>query len=472
MHGGDATGFEKDRDMTKSILILHLSDLHFGPNSRFAGSEPEVLSQKLCLAIEDFSKKIKIEERVSLVITTGDIAEHARKDEYEEAKSFFESLANKLKIDRYKFVFVPGNHDVNWPACKHVEIDQEDLGFSDDDFITKINLIKLKNFEDFAEDFYCMPLEKRGQPINYGSYVNNIDDLKLSVASVNSCEIESHRKKDHIGFLSGSHAKSLMNEWYSDKYSLYIKIIALHHNPTKTVPENVEQGMKYLEILEKDKKLGYEDVQRFASDAVGFKGHEKLRDISDQCQVQLVLHGHHHATDQNLWPWQKDGMTHVLSAGSWGLKDDLPKNQDNNFRLILLNLEEEKLDSWILVYNPRVQVKGSVDKGNFALDASGDYHQHLFLPESLRAEKKSEGPTIESTKAKRASFVFCLSIDLYFSDQESAEYNKDSSKLDRWYKSLVDQTKPYLVGLQLKDSNIKFTGNCWQLMTDGHYLEI
>lgn len=308
--------------MTKSILILHLSDLHFGPNSRFAGSKPEVLSQKLFLAIEDVSSRIKIEESISLVIITGDIAEHSRKEEYAIASLFFKSLANKLKIDRFKFVFVPGNHDVSWTACKHVEIDQQDQGFTDEEFTTKINKIKFKNFKDFAEGFYGIPLEKRGRPINYESYINNIDDLKLSIVSLNSCEIESHRKKDHIGFLSDDHAQSLLSEWLSDKYDPYIKIIALHHNPVPTVPVNVEQGMKHLEALEKDKKLTKEDVERFASDAVGFEGHEKLRDISEQCQVQLVLHGHHHATDQDPWMW-KDGMTYVLSAGSWGL-DKLP----------------------------------------------------------------------------------------------------------------------------------------------------
>ena len=130
-----------------------------------------------------------------------------------------------------------------------------------------------------------------------------------------------------------------------------------------------------------------------------------------------------------------------------GLTDDtckLPRDQDNNFRLLLLDSEEEKLHAWTLVFNPRVQARGLVGKGNFTLDDTGGYHQPLFLPKSMIAEKKSKGKTTESIKAKRVSFIFCLSIDLYISDQDIAAYNKDNSKLDRWYKSLVDQTKPYL----------------------------
>ena len=344
--------------MAKSILILHLSDLHFGPNSRFAESDPKELSQKLCLAIQDECKMRKIDDKISLVIATGDLAESARSEEYNRTRSFFDNLATKLKIDRDSFIFVPGNHDVDWIACKRVELDQEEQRFSEEEFVSRMNRTKFKNFEIFSKDFYGISLEEKGRPINYGSYIYDIDNMRLSIAALNSSEKESHRKKDHLGFLSDNHAQSLMNEWYGDKYKSYIKIIAIHHNPVPTIPENVDQGIKNLEDLGKEGRLKDEDVQRFASDAVGFVGHDKLRSISGQCQVQLILHGHHHVADQNTWAWQSDGIAHVLSAGSWGLKkEELPKDQDNNLQLILLELEEGRIYAWTLVYNPRAQIK-------------------------------------------------------------------------------------------------------------------
>ncbi len=457
--------------MVKSILLLHLSDLHFGPNSRFAGSDPKDLSQKLCIAIDDECNRRKIDEKISFAIITGDIAENAKSEEYDLAKSFFENLAKKLNVDRKNFFFVPGNHDVNWIACKHVELDQEEQKFSDEDFATRINQTKFRNFEIFAKDFYGISLEEKGQSINYGSYIYNIDDARLSIAALNSSEKESHRKKDQIGFLSDGHAQSLMKEWYSNKYDCYLKIIIIHHNPIPTVPENVEQGIRYLENLDKEGRLKNLDVQRFASDAVGFNGHDKLRSISVQCQVQLILHGHHHVAEQNTWPWQRDGFTHILSAGSWGLKpDELPKDQDNNIQLILLKPEERKLHAWTLVYNPHAPIKGSVDRGAFTSDSSNPdgYHQPLFLPKCFKEEKiqriETNSNSTKSIKTKRASFVFCLSIDLFISNKKESEGN--ASKLDRWYKFLVDKTKLYLEKLELGDSSIKFAGNCWQLLTD------
>jgi 3',5'-cyclic AMP phosphodiesterase CpdA len=334
--------------MVKSILILHLSDLHFGPNSRFAELKPENLGQKLCIAVEDECNRRNIDEKISLVIITGDIAENARSEEYDLARSFFENLAIKLKIDHNNFIFVPGNHDVNWIACKRVELDQEEQKFSNEEFAARINLIKFKNFEIFVEDFYGISLEDKGHPINYGSYIYNINNLKLSIAALNSSERESHRKEDHMGFLSDNHAQSLMNEWYGDRFDSWLKIIAIHHNPVPTVPENVMQGITYLENLDKKGLLKNIDVQRFASDAVGFTGRDKLRNVSRQCHVQLILHGHHHVVEQETWPWQRDGISHILSAGSWGLKE-LPKDQENNLQLILLKPEEKQLHAWTLV---------------------------------------------------------------------------------------------------------------------------
>jgi hypothetical protein len=187
--------------------------------------------------------------------------------------------------------------------------------------------------------------------------------------------------------------------------------------------------------------------------------------------VQLILHGHHHFAGQETWPWQRDGISHILSAGSWVFKpEELPKDQENNLQLILLNPEEKQLHAWTLVYNPRAQIKGSVDRGTFTLDSSNPegYHQPLFLPKNFELESvlelKNKSLPSESTKTKRASFVFCLSMDLFISCK--TEFKGNTSNPDRWNRLLVDKAKTYLKKLELNDSNIKFTGNCWQLMTD------
>jgi len=375
--------------MIDPILILHLSDLHFGPNSRFHNEDPKELGQKFYKALENERIKRDISAKIALVIVTGDITERAMSKEYKSAKVLFETLAQELGIDHRRFVFVPGNHDVYWLACRRAEIDQEESEFSDEELRTRIDSEKFQNFEIFINEFYGISQNSNKVDLDCSGFIYNFCDLKLSIAGLNSSERESHRKKDHIGLISEKQAQSLMNKWNEDEFDSWLKIIALHHNPASTLPESVSAGIDYLKKLGEEGTLKSEDVQRFASDAVGLEGRENLKRVAEDCMVQLILHGHHHAAEQEVWPWhgQLSGITNILSAGSWGLiPDDLPKNQPNNFQLILLNPEKKVLHSWMLVYDPRVRTEGKVTLGNFTSDPANPdgYHQMLSLPKSVR----------------------------------------------------------------------------------------
>lgn len=396
--------------MLDPILILHLSDLHFGPNSRFHDEDPKELGQKFCKALEKERVKREISAKIALVIVTGDITERAKSEEYKNAMDFFEILAQELGIDHKRFIFVPGNHDVYWLACKRVELDQEESNFSDEELRKRMDSEKFQNFKKFLEEFHGIPQNQNGLDLRYDGFIYNLDDLKLSVAGLNSSEIESHRKDDHRGLISKNQAQSLMNKWHEDEFNSWLKIIAIHHNPAPTVPESVKDGIRYLKKLGEEGKLKGEDVERFASDAVGLEGRENLKRVAEDCRVQLILHGHHHAAEQEVWPWHgQSGMTHILSAGSWGLiPDDLTRNQPNNLQLILLNPEKKELQSWILVYDPRVRTEGTVALGNFTSDpASPDgYRQSLSLPMGFQLSElpqlgePNENPTDAIDKLK------------------------------------------------------------------------
>jgi 3',5'-cyclic AMP phosphodiesterase CpdA len=404
--------------MIDSILILHLSDLHFGPNSRFHDEDPKELGQKFHKALENERTKRKIAAKIALVIVTGDITEQAKSEQYKIAKNFFEILAQKLGIDHNRFIFVPGNHDVYWLACRRVGLDQEESDFSDEELRKRIDSVKFQNFKKFLEDFYDTPQNQNVVDLNYGGFIYNLDDLKLSVAGLNSSEIESHRKEDHRGLISKNQAQSLMDRWHGDKLDSWLKIVAIHHNPAPAVPESVREGISYLEKLEKEGTLKGDDVQRFASDAVGLEGRENLKRVAEDCGVQLILHGHHHASEQEVWPWhgQQSGLTHILSAGSWGL-NDLPKNQPNNLQMILLNPEKKELHSWILVYDPRVRTEGTVALGNFTSDPANPdgYHQPLSLPMGFQlSEQQQLGEQNENQEDAKAKLEVAASPNIYY----------------------------------------------------------
>jgi hypothetical protein len=63
----------------------------------------------------------------------------------------------------------------------------------------------------------------------------------------------------------------------------------------------------------------------------------------------------------------------------------------------------------------------------------------------------------------KASFVYCLSIDLIGSTKTGIEIT--TSKLDRFNISLVEQINPHIEKLELDGVLVKFTGDGWLLMT-------
>jgi 3',5'-cyclic AMP phosphodiesterase CpdA len=87
--------------------LLQLSDLHFGPNSRFAGVDMDGLAGRCADAVRDARRQLGWKEHVGLVLVTGDIAEAARPGEYESALTFFGALVGRLGMLRSAMVFVP-----------------------------------------------------------------------------------------------------------------------------------------------------------------------------------------------------------------------------------------------------------------------------------------------------------------------------------------------------------------------------
>lgn len=378
---------KKYTDLEKSpLLLLHLSDLHFGPHSRFADTDPIDIAGRLHQAIEDEKTRRGVDVAVSLAIITGDIAEAARPSEYDDARAFFEELSQKLRLDRSRLVFVPGNHDVSWAACIRCQADQMDQGFDDDALRSHMDDVKFENFEKFVMDLCGVHRSEIGISLGRGAFVYNFDDIQVSVGALNSCELESNRAVDHRGFISDHQAQNLIQHWTQPGQKDWLKIMAVHHNPVPTVPDNVLEWIEHLKLLEQEKKLTSEIVVRFAADAVGLEGREYLEAVAEDCQVQLILHGHHHVSAQGLWPWKQHGKgySHVLSAGSWGLAENhLPKDQPNAVQLILLDTNQSTLNSWLLEYEPRARAKGNVARGHFVPDSAtpNGYSGDLILPD-------------------------------------------------------------------------------------------
>ncbi len=112
------------------ILLLHLSDLHFGPHGRFLGEDPDRLGKGFHRALAAAQRGLRLERKVDLVIVTGDVAEAGKPSELKQGRQFLSALGGELGLPPERFVFVPGNHDVNWASCKRVARRPRSLGRS------------------------------------------------------------------------------------------------------------------------------------------------------------------------------------------------------------------------------------------------------------------------------------------------------------------------------------------------------
>ena len=354
--------------------ILHLSDLHFGPHGRFAGQDMKELARRFHQAIEQARGELGWEEPVGLCIVTGDLAEAARPAEYAQALEFFKALTGAMGLARSRVLFTPGNHDVSWNLTRRVELEQNDEGFGEDELERRIQSVKFEHFEKR----FLQPFQGCGeggnpsrlphvQSLGHGAFIHAFPEERLAVATLNSCERESHRRQG--GFLSDTQAQALMDRWHTGEANGWLKIIAIHHNPVATVSENVRDWGEQLRA--QAGAVGSEWFEHFAADLLGLEGREHLRAVAESCRVQLILHGHHHAHDIQSWPWRKKlrGNTLVLSSGSWGLQPGkLPSGLPNMMHLVRVDPAGGRVHSVLRVYEPRARPDGYVVPGQFVLD--------------------------------------------------------------------------------------------------------
>ena len=359
------------RCMDNSLLILHLSDLHFGNESRYARMNMESLAIAFRKSLEQARIRHEITDTIQLVIVTGDITETGKPREFSEAARFLMSLADSLDLNRRNFVFVPGNHDVSWAQCRIVEAEQSESEFCDEELRMRMDRVKLRGYHRFLLQFYDVG-RLDGLPgchsLTRDAHLWDFPGFRLSVAAMNTCEVESHRPKDHRGEIGQEQSHALMEAWDADKYESWLKVVALHHNPVAASATNVQEWIRSMKGRESVKS---DLIERYTADVVGFIGKEYLRSVvRDNC-VQLVLHGHQHQTAQELWPSQGRAVTQVLSTGSWGLNNGkLPAEEPPSCQLIMLRLngEDSSLSVYPLVYEGRFRLEGEVLGGAYVCD--------------------------------------------------------------------------------------------------------
>lgn len=379
-----------------SILILHLSDLHFGHHNRFQDLDIAQFGSLFSRAVQQAQNELGWTRSIDIVIVSGDVAEQAKPKEFERGNSFLRSIATDLSVAIDRFVFVPGNHDFSWAECKKVYEDQKTYEFNDTVLNQKIKDVKFKFYDDFLRMFYSLGEDETLAVLpgrtelgsGTGAFLHDISigDFPISIAALNTCEFETHVTPG--GQLGESQAQALIEAWTIQKnYARSLKIAVIHHNPEATPPANVKWTEEWFktQIRTKKLKVSPEWLHHYTVDLAGFRGKEYLKNIVRDGNAHLVLHGHHHTPDSpTLWKRKEAGTAPVLSVGSFALDaKHIPTDQPLTCQLIGIQVEPEpRMVAVPMEFDPNYRMEGTISKGQFRLNlkAASVYEDAIHLP--------------------------------------------------------------------------------------------
>jgi hypothetical protein len=319
------------------ISILHISDLHKEVNDDY---------QHLLSSIETDIDKCSMEEQIKkpdIIVVSGDIikgaeganAESEITNQYNDAKSFLESLVNLfLAGDKRKMIIVPGNHDVNREFSKnsmkkieHTEREIKELYLQHRDNFSSVrwnwsNLSfykiididtykkRFKNFTDFYNSFY-EGLHSFSENPEEQSCIYHLGEYKVAFVGFNSCY-----NIDHLN-ISGCIHPTCLTRLDAELKQLYNQgnlIIGVWHHHTAGFPnEN-----NYL-----DKRILSAMIDRHIY--LGLHGHQHICGIANEFKSYL--------NGESLF---------LVSAGTiYGGEKELPYGAKRQYNILEIDFDDE-----------------------------------------------------------------------------------------------------------------------------------
>lgn len=292
--------FIKEPIVAQSSFLLHLSDLHFGPEYGFATTGDTPVRRTLPrLLIDDLTYQVRLGAPAGVIIS-GDLTWQAKEEEFEMAAKFIELLRSEFALEPYHFVVVPGNHDIKWvedPAEKPIRGKPREVKFPEAE--------AKRNFRDFYTRLFGIPPNNsfsQGRRFLLGNYVT------IDVIALSSSELEQTHFAGY-GYVGAEQLQVAMKEmsWEEGKPRTSYRLVTLHHHLLPVVPEE--------EIKEYDKNYS---ITLDAGNII----YECLA-----AGVDMVVHGHQHQPFTGALMRSRGGNRFeagrtlvVNAAGSTGLK--------------------------------------------------------------------------------------------------------------------------------------------------------
>lgn len=178
------------------MRIMQIGDLHFNNDLEKAKKD---IRKNYFEKMYQFLENENIEVPVDYLIVCGDIAYHAKKEEYDMAVIFFQKLLSTLDLDPTHVIVCPGNHDLNREKMKRRDIPS-----------TADKIEELYSFEELDD-----------LTIPFGEYTNFCKELSFEPAMCSRDGLQSYllgvRSFDDVQFLILNTAWASKDDEYDGK---------------------------------------------------------------------------------------------------------------------------------------------------------------------------------------------------------------------------------------------------------------
>ena len=303
-------GATSRRRWKKPLHLLHLSDLHIGPDT-----DVTALLQPLFADVERPDHPTA--GRIDYLDHSGDITNRATQTEFERARDFVSQIIARCGISAERCVVVPGNHDLDWEEdvydwrpsrkCDPARLPAGAVVRKDDVFLVRADERYPRRFRNFSRSFHH-PLLQQEYPLAPEDQCRpcSFTDHGMYMLAINSCwAIDEHfrqRSSVHDGALSRGLLQVQDQLRRAPRPPLGIAVF--HHPAT---------------------------------------GNEKIVDDAfigrlQQAGVKICLHGHVHESRADLIGYTHPReQIHVVGAGSFGAPArDRPESVPRSYNVIEL----------------------------------------------------------------------------------------------------------------------------------------
>jgi len=285
------------------IRIIHLSDIHFGPEHRFrlpltpAGTPPQ--QQGMPTLIQTLQRDWKSPEAKTPVIAaiTGDLTESAAREEFAEAAEFVSNIVGSSAFGEPltdRFFMTPGNHDVV--------------------FSQRVKQRRWRPYCSFLQNSLGKAVASE-TPEQLTKVHNRSADLGAVIAEINSCVYvrrdSPDEKRGQVDIQQLEQLRRQLKRIPKRVLRSSIRIAMVHHHPI-LLPVFAEPGSGYDSIINAD----------------------SLLNILQEYGFHMVLHGHKHypqvfSYDAECgWISTKDNPIVIVAGGSAASKQ-LPPSEQN-----------------------------------------------------------------------------------------------------------------------------------------------